>query len=313
MCGLCPSSSASSGIEAPSWIRSEAYEWLELAYAVTVHKSQGSQFKTTYVVIPDPCPLLSPELLYTALTRQQDKVVLLKQGEVSTLRDFATPRSASAYLAEINGQSGDLLAVEPEHLPCSGVSGPGVAASPTLLHRPAQQDVARVRAPATDPTPDPRPQRLGRRPAYIMPTTATAIPKASVGLTIGRSTLVTCGRRRSPIPHRAPLPGGLLAASRRFESCPGVLASPSPRERKDDQGNHDEPHHRHPQRGVQAHEIGAAARIRPGVVPAPPAAGIGGSALVRTVLGVRHEISSFATACQLAAEPAAPAATRPSR
>jgi hypothetical protein len=39
--------------------------------------------------------------------------------------NLATPRSASAYLAEINGQSGNLLAVEPEHLLSSGVSGPG--------------------------------------------------------------------------------------------------------------------------------------------------------------------------------------------
>jgi AAA domain/UvrD-like helicase C-terminal domain len=66
-------------------------EWLGLAYAVTVHKSQGSQFKVTFVVIPDPCSLLSPELLYTALTRQQDRVVLLKQGDLSTLRDLASP------------------------------------------------------------------------------------------------------------------------------------------------------------------------------------------------------------------------------
>ncbi len=72
-------------------------EWLELAYAVTVHKSQGSQFKTTFVVVPDPCPLLSPELLYTALTRQQDKVIVLKQGEASTLRELASPaRSETA-------------------------------------------------------------------------------------------------------------------------------------------------------------------------------------------------------------------------
>lgn len=65
-------------------------EWLELAYAVTVHKSQGSQFKVTFVVVPDPCPLLSPELLYTALTRQQDKVIVLKQGDGSALREFAS-------------------------------------------------------------------------------------------------------------------------------------------------------------------------------------------------------------------------------
>lgn len=76
---------------------SDRGEWLELAYAVTVHKSQGSQFKVTFVVVPDPCPLLSPELLYTALTRQQDKVVLLKQGDVATLRELASPsRSETA-------------------------------------------------------------------------------------------------------------------------------------------------------------------------------------------------------------------------
>jgi hypothetical protein len=72
-------------------------EWLELAYAVTIHKAQGSQFRTTFVVIPDPCPLLSPELLYTALTRQQDRVVLLKQGSAANLRELGAPeRSATA-------------------------------------------------------------------------------------------------------------------------------------------------------------------------------------------------------------------------
>ena len=39
---------------------------LELAYALTVHKSQGSEFGITFVVLPDPCWPLSRELLYTA-------------------------------------------------------------------------------------------------------------------------------------------------------------------------------------------------------------------------------------------------------
>lgn len=48
-------------------------------------------------MIPDPCPLLSPELLYTALTRQQDKVVLFKQGSSANLRELGAPeRSATA-------------------------------------------------------------------------------------------------------------------------------------------------------------------------------------------------------------------------
>lgn len=64
---------------------------LELAYAVTIHKAQGSQFATTLVVIPNPCPLLSPELLYTALTRQRDRVVLFVQGDPYDLRLMADP------------------------------------------------------------------------------------------------------------------------------------------------------------------------------------------------------------------------------
>ncbi|WP_210417092.1 AAA family ATPase [Citricoccus sp. SGAir0253] len=65
---------------------------LELAYALTVHKAQGSEFGTTLIVIPSPCRLLSRELLYTALTRHQHRVVLLLQGNLSELRDYASPR-----------------------------------------------------------------------------------------------------------------------------------------------------------------------------------------------------------------------------
>lgn len=64
---------------------------LELAYAITVHKSQGSEFAKTYLVIPDPCPVLSRELLYTALTRQRQGVTLLYQGDIGALKAFAGP------------------------------------------------------------------------------------------------------------------------------------------------------------------------------------------------------------------------------
>jgi len=62
---------------------------LELAYAITVHKSQGSEFDITFIVIPDPCRLLSRELLYTALTRHRTRLVILHQGEVHDLRNLA--------------------------------------------------------------------------------------------------------------------------------------------------------------------------------------------------------------------------------
>jgi hypothetical protein len=60
-------------------------ERLELAYALTIHKAQGSEFGTAFVVIPNPCRPLSRELLYTALTRQQNEVVLFHQGDLREL------------------------------------------------------------------------------------------------------------------------------------------------------------------------------------------------------------------------------------
>ncbi|WP_188053635.1 ATP-dependent RecD-like DNA helicase [Sphingosinithalassobacter sp. CS137] len=53
---------------------------LELGYAVTVHKAQGSEFGTTLLVLPRHSRLLTRELLYTALTRQKDRIWILHQG-----------------------------------------------------------------------------------------------------------------------------------------------------------------------------------------------------------------------------------------
>ena len=53
---------------------------LELAYALTVHKSQGSDFKKVFVILPRRSRLLTRELAYTALTRSKDRMVLLLEG-----------------------------------------------------------------------------------------------------------------------------------------------------------------------------------------------------------------------------------------
>ena len=63
---------------------------LELAYALTVHKSQGSEFGTVILVLPNPCRMLSRELLYTALTRQKDRIIILHQGQRSELRKYSS-------------------------------------------------------------------------------------------------------------------------------------------------------------------------------------------------------------------------------
>ena len=59
-----------------------AEESLDLGYAMTVHKAQGSDFFGTFLVLPaeERQLLLSRELLYTALTRFTHKLYLLVQG-----------------------------------------------------------------------------------------------------------------------------------------------------------------------------------------------------------------------------------------
>lgn len=70
---------------------------LELAYALTVHKAQGSQFGLVILVLPEGHPILSRELVYTALTRHQQRVVVMHQGPRALLKDFASPyRSETA-------------------------------------------------------------------------------------------------------------------------------------------------------------------------------------------------------------------------
>ena len=63
---------------------------LELAYALTVHKSQGSQFHVVILVLAEPCKIISRELLYTALTRQVDKIIILYNDEAYHLMKYAS-------------------------------------------------------------------------------------------------------------------------------------------------------------------------------------------------------------------------------
>ena len=56
---------------------------LEPAYAVTIHKSQGSEFPVVVIpMYPGPPVLMTRNLLYTAVTRAKERVVLVGNGEV---------------------------------------------------------------------------------------------------------------------------------------------------------------------------------------------------------------------------------------
>ncbi len=78
-------------------------EELELAYAVTVHKSQGSEFNT--VVIPifwGTEKLFSRNLLYTAITRAKNMVVLVGQrGALYKMTDNDYEAKRFSYLKEL--------------------------------------------------------------------------------------------------------------------------------------------------------------------------------------------------------------------
>ena len=51
---------------------------VETVYAMTVHKSQGSQFDTVALILPEPeSRVLTRELLYTAVTRARQKVMIV--------------------------------------------------------------------------------------------------------------------------------------------------------------------------------------------------------------------------------------------
>lgn len=57
---------------------------LELAYAITVHKSQGSEYPIVIMPLYRYTPkLLTRNLLYTAITRAQSLVILVGNGEVA--------------------------------------------------------------------------------------------------------------------------------------------------------------------------------------------------------------------------------------
>lgn len=74
----------------PSAVSDEGNCDLELAYALTVHKAQGSEFDTVILVLREPCVLLSKEMLYTAITRQKGRLVILYNTEAYHLRNYAS-------------------------------------------------------------------------------------------------------------------------------------------------------------------------------------------------------------------------------
>ena len=90
-------------------IRKNEQEFFELAYAISIHKSQGSGFDNLFIVVPDRLGLLSRELIYTALTRCKKSVTLFLQNnsdnkksksllEIARNRTFVDARKTTLLL-----------------------------------------------------------------------------------------------------------------------------------------------------------------------------------------------------------------------
>lgn len=99
-------------------------EHLDLAYAITVHKSQGSDFDTVFLVLPQSAGTLSRELLYTALTRFRTRLVLLLEKDTRPLERFRSPETSETMRRNTNLFG---LAVRPDGL--------GVPFPERLIHR----------------------------------------------------------------------------------------------------------------------------------------------------------------------------------
>lgn len=71
------------------YYRGQADEYLELAYALTVHKAQGSDFEVVFLIVPQKASTLSRELIYTGLTRFRRKLVLLVEKDIEPSAVYA--------------------------------------------------------------------------------------------------------------------------------------------------------------------------------------------------------------------------------
>ncbi len=84
-----PAGDGSGGIR---WVLPSRLQAVETVFAMTVHKSQGSEFSHTALILPDaPNPVLTRELVYTAITRSKDAFTLLYSRE-DVLRDALEQR-----------------------------------------------------------------------------------------------------------------------------------------------------------------------------------------------------------------------------
>lgn len=72
---------ASDGSGDIKWVLPSRLQAVETVFAMTIHKSQGSEFTHTALMLPDaPNPILTRELVYTGITRAKHWLTLVETG-----------------------------------------------------------------------------------------------------------------------------------------------------------------------------------------------------------------------------------------
>jgi len=153
--------------------KKDVEENLELAYATTIHKAQGSDFEVVFLIIPKSARTLSRELLYTAITRFKSRLMLfIEGGDVTTLEKFSRPEFSATterntYLFDIAGRP-DLEGVPyPERLIHRSKSGTWVRSKSELVVARALDDL-NVSYKYEQRLPDPKNPKFGYLPDFTI-------------------------------------------------------------------------------------------------------------------------------------------------
>jgi exodeoxyribonuclease V alpha subunit len=85
----------------------EVADNIALAFALTVHKSQGSEFQQVALVLPTvDGPLLSREIIYTAMTRARRGVIVVGDARLLAVGVARRLRRASGLAAKLRAADG---------------------------------------------------------------------------------------------------------------------------------------------------------------------------------------------------------------
>ncbi len=85
-----PAANDTQGIK---WVLPSRLQAVETVFALTVHKSQGSEFTHAALVLPDTLnPILTRELIYTGITRAKSWLTLAHAGSVKVLEQAIARR-----------------------------------------------------------------------------------------------------------------------------------------------------------------------------------------------------------------------------